>query len=260
MDIQKVSFDYFGWYGRPAINEDFQFPVLRVGINKLYYIHDGYIDMTTENEVKRLEKGHLYLIPNSLPNTMYTSYVDHTCFNFFTFPRIQNSSVIDIPLENEPILEAQIKALSLFVEKFPRVWVNTNQDYKNLVASSLYNILFLIDEKSKITCSRDVQMENVIDYIHQHYTSKISIIELAEHFHMEEGTLIRRFKRSTAMTPYRYIKLLRVHHAQELLKEGTGTLEEIAQLVGYADAPTLAHALKNCSRLYTLYTKNARKN
>ena len=257
MDIQKVSFDYLGYYGRLTLY-DYHFPKLAIGTNRLYYIHDGSIDITLGNEEKHLVKGHLYLIPNSLPNAMYTRYVDHTCYNFFTFPRIQNSSVIDIPLENEPILEAQIQALVVLVENV--LWRDANRGYMKFVASSLYNILFLIDEKSKITCFRDVQMENVIDYIHQHYTSKISIIELAEHFHMEEGTLIRRFKRSTLMTPYRYIKLLRVHYAEELIKEGTGTLEEIAQLVGYADAPTLAHALKNCSRLYTLYTKNARKN
>ena len=143
MDIQKVSFDYFGWYGRISV-EDIHFPELRPALNRLYYIHDGFIDVMMENEVKRLEKGHLYLIPNSLSYTMYTNCVDHTSFNFFTFPRIQHSSIIDIPLENEPILEAQIQALSLFVEKFPRVWVNTNQDYMNLVASSLYNILFFI--------------------------------------------------------------------------------------------------------------------
>ena len=104
MDIQKVSFGgYIGFYGRLRL-ENRDFPVLHVGVNKIYYIHDGWIDVTLENGVQRLEKGHFYLIPNSLKNRMHTDYVDHTCFNFYTFPRICNSSIIDIPLENEPIL------------------------------------------------------------------------------------------------------------------------------------------------------------
>lgn len=248
MDIQKVSFEHFGFYGRVAVY-DLHMPKLRADMNKLYYIHDGSIDVTLENnEVKHLKKGHLYLIPNSVPNTMYTSYVDHTCFNFFTFPRIRNTSIIDIPLENEPILEAQIQALSVFVEKHHRVWQNVNRGYMQLVTSSFYNLLFLMDEKCKILCSNDDQMEKVIDYIHQSYMNNLSVLELAEKFHMEEGTFIRRFKRSTSITPYRYIKRLRVHHAQELIKEGVHTLEEIARIVGYADAPTLLHALKDSQK------------
>ena len=105
-----------------------------------------------------------------------------------------------------------------------------------------------MDEKCKILCSNDDQMEKVIDYIHQSYMNNLSVLELAEKFHMEEGTFIRRFKRSASITPYRYIKLLRVYHAQELIKEGTRTLEEIAQIVGYADAPTLLHALKDSKK------------
>lgn len=242
MDIQKVSFDYLGYYGRLTVY-DYHFPKLAIGTNRLYYIHDGSIDITLGNEEKHLVKGHLYLIPNCLPNAMYTRYVDHTCFNFFTFPRIQNSSVIDIPLENEPILEAQIQALAVFVENV--LWRDANRGYMKFVASSLYNLLFLMDEKCKIVCSKDDAMDHVIDYVHQFYMNKLSVADLAEQFHMEEGTFIRRFKRSVSMTPYRYIKLLRVYRAQELIQEGTRTLEEIAQIVGYADAPTLLHALKD---------------
>ena len=50
------------------------------------------------------------------------------------------------------------------------------------------------------------------------------------------------------MTPYRYIKFLRVNHAIEFQRSGEYTLEEIAQKVGYADAPTLSHAMKSLKK------------
>lgn len=245
MDIQKVSFAYNGYYGRVAVEEHQILPKLSVGMNRLYYIHDGWIDVALEKGTQRLEKGHLYLVPNTMKNTLTTSYVDHTCFNFFTFPRIRNSSIIDIPLANEPILEAHIHTLSLFVEHFPRIYRNVNRERMKYVTSSFRNLLFLINEKVEIIGSEDDLMENVIDYVHHAYTQKMTVTELAERFHLEEKTLIRRFKRATTMTPYHYIKLLRVNHAQELILEGERTLDEIARIVGYADAPTLSHAIKS---------------
>ena len=245
MEIQKVSFANIGYYGRVAV-ENRVFSGNNIGINRLYYIHEGEIEIRVDKQTQILKKGHVYVIPNTLQCTMHTSYIDHTCFNFLTFPRIRSSSIIDIPLENEPILEAHICALALYVEKHPRVYRNINREQMGFVASSLKNILFLIDEKINFTISNDILIEDIIDYIHAHYAEKLSIAELAEQYHLEEGTFIRRFKRCTGTTPHRYLKLLRVHIAENLLKEGSRTLEDVAQAVGYADAPTLSHAMKDC--------------
>ena len=242
MNIQKIDFSI---YGRRILERKF-IPVFDINVSKIYYIHDGWIDVKIEDQSYRLEKGHLYLIPNVLANimSMYIEYVDHTYFDFFTFPCIRNSEVVDIPLDDEPLLKAHIHALSLYVEKYPLKHNDAEQVQLDFVASSLRNLLILINEKIEIISSRDEIVEKIIDFIYKEYMHKLSVTELAKTFHLEKGALIRRFKRYTAMTPYRYIKLLRVNRAQTLIKEGNQTLEKIAQAVGYADASTLSHAIK----------------
>ena len=62
MDIQRIE---FSTYGRKVL-EKCSLPRLNIDISKIYYIHDGWIDIKVEDKAYRLEKGHLYLIPNSL--------------------------------------------------------------------------------------------------------------------------------------------------------------------------------------------------
>lgn len=249
MNVQKLSFGTYGIYGSGTygrkVLEKRLLPKQSPGINRIYYIHDGWIDMRLADKTVRLKKGHLYLIPNALNNTMYIKYVDHTFFDFSTFPRINNTEHIDVCLSEYPVLEACLHAMSLYVENFPRHLVS-DEEHTDFMVASLKNFLFLLGKKEKITCSKDDLIETVVAYIHGHYTSKISVTELAVRFHMEESVFIRRFKQCTAMTPYHYIKLLRVNQARILIKNGGRTLDEIARIVGYADGPTLSHALKNC--------------
>ena len=70
--------------------------------------------------------------------------------------------------------------------------------------------------------------------------------KLAKKYHLEEGTFIRRFKRYTNTTPYKYLKTLRVNIAMSLMDENTYTLATIAEMVGYSDAATLSHAITKC--------------
>ena len=75
---------------------------------------------------------------------------------------------------------------------------------------------------------------------------EITISEIAAKFHMEQNSFIRRFKKFANVTPYQYLKKVRVNMALALMKGDKYDLHEIARKVGYSDASALSHAIKKC--------------
>ena len=84
--------------------------------------------------------------------------------------------------------------------------------------------------------------------MHKSIEADLSIREIAEKSFMSYYGFIRRFKNALGMTPYTYLKQLRIRTATALRNEGA-TLEEAAEKCGYSDATALLHAISNEKRL-----------
>lgn len=231
----------FSTYGRLTIKNRI-FPTRTTGINKIYYVNSGSIICKTATTEMTLKQGHLYFIPQKLNVTLMTEHVDHSYFDFFTTPTIVMRDIIDIDLSSYPIIEAAFAVLNRIVTQFPTSITRRDTRY-DLVKSYLNNLLFLINDEFEITTITDEAVSRAIEYMHTNYCNKISVSDLADMYHLEEGTFIRRFKKYTNTTPYKYLKTLRVNIAVSLMEENTYTLAEIAEIVGYSDAATLLHAI-----------------
>lgn len=72
-----------------------------------------------------------------------------------------------------------------------------------------------------------------LQYIHNHYTEKISIEQLAKIEHISKSYLARLFKQKTGMTAVSYIHQLRIEAAKRLLKESELNINEVAYQVGF---------------------------
>jgi len=75
----------------------------------------------------------------------------------------------------------------------------------------------------------------VINHIHTHYASKLSIDELAKLSHLSESQLTRRFRKLFGVSPHEYIMRVRVDAARTLLEETRRTISDIALEVGFTD-------------------------
>ena len=81
--------------------------------------------------------------------------------------------------------------------------------------------------------TEDARIHRVLDYLHDHYASALSIPELAETACVSVSAFHRMFRRHTRCTALDYIVRLRVGHACALLMEGKLTVSAIAERVGY---------------------------
>lgn len=88
------------------------------------------------------------------------------------------------------------------------------------------------------------QLRRVLEYIHENLANDIVINCLAVVAGVSRTNFIRRFKGSMHQTPARYIHLLRIRQARELLLKQDMPLSQVAELCGFADSAHLSVAFK----------------
>ncbi|WP_207420277.1 AraC family transcriptional regulator [Desertivirga brevis] len=78
------------------------------------------------------------------------------------------------------------------------------------------------------------QVENIQNYLEQHYRTKLNLDELAARFKINKFQLIRDFKRSKGVTPNEYLNIIRIEAAKKYLAEGH-SLVASAYMTGFYD-------------------------
>ncbi len=86
-----------------------------------------------------------------------------------------------------------------------------------------------------------------VSYLQNNYTEDFSIDRLAQACGLSTGRFRRIFSECLGMTPVEYRNKLRMQKAVELLKTGSYTVGEVAELVGISD-------IKYFSKLFNRYT------
>ena len=75
----------------------------------------------------------------------------------------------------------------------------------------------------------------MMDYIRQHYSSRVSLTDVSEQCGMSCTYLNSKFKSDTGYTFNDFLNRYRMQKAVELLKENKYKVYEIADLVGFSD-------------------------
>jgi len=73
-------------------------------------------------------------------------------------------------------------------------------------------------------------------YIQQFFHTGLTVRMIAEHCHLGERTLLRKFVGLTGFSPTEYIQNVRIQKARELIETTSLPIETIASRVGYEDA------------------------
>ena len=89
---------------------------------------------------------------------------------------------------------------------------------------------------SKATESRDANFMNTISLIHEKYSEKISLAELAKTARLSRSAFIKRFKTITGMTPSDYIIKQRLDAAENMLINTGYSVADIAFKSGFYDS------------------------
>ena len=80
------------------------------------------------------------------------------------------------------------------------------------------------------------KINNAVQYINDHFSEKITTVQLAELTHLSEGHFCNTFKEATGLTAKEYINEVRIKNAADLIKSTDMTIAEAAMYSGFPDA------------------------
>lgn len=100
-------------------------------------------------------------------------------------------------------------------------------------------------------------VEQVVNYIEDHYSEKISLDQMAENMYLSPFYISRIFKNETGYAPIQHLINIRLEKAKDLLESAyPGSIQEVAALVGYDDA---YHFSKLFKKRYGISPSQARR-
>ena len=86
---------------------------------------------------------------------------------------------------------------------------------------------------------------DTLEYMHQHFSEKITIDSLANRIYLSRSTFLRNFQEICGHSPIEYLNQYRVKKALELSENSTMSKTEIAQFCGFYDLSHMERTLKN---------------
>ena len=82
------------------------------------------------------------------------------------------------------------------------------------------------------------------EYLHKHFSEDVSVEEISAMCNISSVYFRRLFKEQTGMSPVEYRTHLRLVHAEELLRFGVASVNEISERLGFVDAAYFAKKFK----------------
>ncbi len=110
------------------------------------------------------------------------------------------------------------------------------------------------DESGKAHCQA---VEKSKEYIHQHYSEKITIKQISDEVFLSQNYFSALFRKATGMTYMDYIQKVRMDEAKRLLADPYYKVYEIAQKIGYSEYKYFALQFK---KMVGMSPKEYRKN
>ena len=165
----------------------------------------------------------------------------HTFFDFITAPPVLLDRFIELDAAEYPELRCLIEALDRTIER-DRSMCFDIRGYNPLIAE-LDALISVVAYIAKLEFVGDGDILRSLELIHSRYSEKLSVGEIAGKLGFSRDYFIRKFRSKMNVTPYAYIKSLKLSEAERMRAAGIRA-EEIAERLGYCDSAALRHAEK----------------
>lgn len=119
-----------------------------------------------------------------------------------------------------------------------------------IVLSHLMKIIVLLDQnfnnKEQIVQSPNLALgDEIIKYINEHFQEDIQVGDIAQKFNISHVTLNRQLKQTNNLSMGKYLKLVRLMHARELLLNTNKSIELVAYESSFSNTRVLNRNFKS---------------
>ena len=222
---------------------------------ELVYILSGKGRCRVDDVMYDIEEGDLVMLNPRQMNQFFPREDGTPATEFFIgFTDIQRPGVLPnyVRKETEPVIlhttgELRQKLFKICSSMEAESAVYRPGRYFMLKTYLMQIILLVIRERVKPvevkngvafeSVSKKHVVEHILNYFEDHYHEKVSLEQIAENMYLSPFYISKIFKSETGDTPIRHLINIRLERAYELLEKGeSGSIQEIAAMVGYEDA------------------------
>lgn len=209
--------------------------------HRLYFVYQGEATYSDAHTSFLLEEAHIYLFPvNKAYNITHNPGNPFLCmyFHISTLPLILNS-VIDINTLSCPSVFHMVKTLEYILKHITKY-----QNNESMLSQILNALVNLFDSEIKLELSDQNKLQNVLNFIHEHYSEKLTNVCLANIAGFDHYYFARLFRKTFGVSPQEYISNYRLIKAQNLIRSRV-PIKQVAEIVGFQDQKAFSRSFKN---------------
>jgi len=216
---------------------------------EIYYMIGGSCRYFIDNHTYEVTEGDIILIPAGVIHRTDYDGKPHErilleCSLEFIPPKLLGRLEGVSSLYRNPKVARDLHELLLQLETEHRA----PDEYSREMTRAIMHVFFftLIRNKSLISTATDNASvtERVVSYIQKNYAAEVRLSEVAKQNFVSPEHLSRTFKRETGFGFSEFLTLTRLKQAEKMLKEGEGSISDVAYSCGFNDSNYFSDVFK----------------
>jgi len=208
---------------------------------EIYFITEGTVTYFIEDRRYNVREGDIVLIPEGVIHR--TEYENGTCSRLLincspryipTSVRAEISSYLYL-YRNPNIADEVLEIFGKIEKEY-----NSPDPLSESIIVLYTHLLFYTLKRNRSGCeeieNHTNNMSEAVEYLKKNLTRKITLGETAKYFSMSPEHFSRSFKKENGVGFNKYVNLLRLQKAEELLRTTDKSVSEIAENCGFEDS------------------------
>lgn len=245
-EIAAKTMKYLTWVGHYFCTNQYFMERETYPYVLIIFVREGHMDVRYGGKNYLIGKGDVLLIDCVNPHYyrahdglefLYIHFDGH-CSHEITELIIQNNnSPVFRRSHNLKIGQEIFKCVQFFIKGG---MTTIFQD-----AYHIEKLLYLLSCDAEDKIAEVSPMEKIITHIHENFTRRITVEELAKLAVVSPSYLAHTFKKQTGYAPVEYVIKMRIERAMMLLTHSSKTVAEIAEEVGYDSVTAFTKTFKH---------------
>ena len=268
--------DPFSTYHIENAGRSFQIPVHWHDEFEIIYVRSGFLTVSISGESYIGKTGEAFVVSPGNLHLMgaQTGTVDYYTFLFpLKYISFRTDDMLDEKLL-EPLNSGHLmicprvkdtakELCEQLIEIYEAKKEESESKITTQVRTKIILLQFILEMWKKgfvienDTNGRNTVEKEMVSYIQQNFTGKISLREFGEQFHLSEKYISRYFKEHFHITLSQYVTYLRLEHAKQLLQDTDIPVTDVAMQSGYQN---VSYFIRSFQKAYAVSPLKYRKN
>lgn len=268
--------DPFSTYHIENAGRSFQIPVHWHDEFEIIYVRSGFLTVSISGESYIGKTGEAFVVSPGNLHLMgsQTGIVDYYTFLFpLKYISFRTDDMLDEKLL-EPLNSGHLMicprvndTAKELCEQLIKTYEAKNDESESKITTQVRTKIILLQfilemwKKGFViendTSGRNTVEKEMVSYIQQNFTGKISLREFGEQFHLSEKYISRYFKEHFHITLSQYVTYLRLEHAKQLLQDTDIPVTDVAMQSGYQN---VSYFIRSFQKAYAVSPLKYRKN